>query len=66
MRQKLTNTELGRTGTFVCLLLAFPLCVPASDTTHIAFTSERNGNAGNLHYGYKREKSAEPNKPSGT
>lgn len=44
MRRKLTYTELWRTATFVCFLLAFPLCVSASDATHIAFTSPREGN----------------------
>ena len=45
MKRKLTYTELRITATFVCWVLAFPLCVPASDATHIAFTSERDGNA---------------------
>ena len=45
MRRKLTYTALVKTTTLVCFLLAFPLCVSASDATHIAFTSERDGNA---------------------
>ena len=45
MRQKLTYTALVKTATLVCFLLAMPFCVSASDTTHIAFTSERDGNA---------------------
>ena len=45
MRRKLTYTALVKTATLVCFLLAMPLCASASDTTHIAFTSERDGNA---------------------
>ena len=44
MRRKLTYTALVKTATLVCFLLAFSFCVSASDTTHIAFTSERDGN----------------------
>ena len=44
MRRKLTYTALVKTATLVCFLLAMPLCASASDTTHIAFTSERDGN----------------------
>lgn len=40
MKRKL----MAFTAVFVCFLLALPLCVPASDTTHIAFTSPREGN----------------------
>lgn len=32
------------TAAFVCFLLAPLLCIPASDATHIAFTSPREGN----------------------
>lgn len=44
MRRKLTYTAVVKTATLVCFLLAMPFCVSASDTTHIAFTSERDGN----------------------
>ena len=44
MRRKLTYTALVKTATLVCFLFAMPLCASASDTTHIAFTSERDGN----------------------
>ena len=40
MKRKLMAFIAG----FACCLLAFPLCVPASDPTHIAFTSPREGN----------------------
>ena len=43
MRRKLTYTKLRITETFVCLVLAFPVCVLASDATHIGFTSMRTG-----------------------
>ena len=41
----MTYTALVKTATLVCFLLVMPFCVSASDTTHIAFTSERDGNA---------------------
>ncbi len=44
MKRKLTYTEIRTIAIFVCFLLAFPLCVSAFDTTHIAFTSPREGN----------------------
>ena len=45
MKCKLVSLTLWITATFVCFLLMFALCVSASDATHIAFTSEREGNA---------------------
>ncbi len=41
MKRKLMTFTAG----FACFLLAFPFCVSASDATHIAFTSDRDGNA---------------------
>ena len=40
MKRKLMTFTAG----FACFLLAFPVCVPASDPTHIAFASQRDGN----------------------
>lgn len=41
MKHKLMTYTAG----FACFVLALPFCVSASDATHIAFTSERDGNA---------------------
>ena len=40
MKRKLMAFTAG----FACFLLALPFCVPASDPTHIAFTSPKEGN----------------------
>ena len=44
MEHKLLSLTLRITVTYVCVLLALPFYVPASDATHIAFTSLREGN----------------------
>lgn len=44
MKRKLIYTTFRTTAGFACFLLALPLCVHASDPTHIAFTSPREGN----------------------
>ena len=45
MKRKLMFVTLWIASTFVCLVLVFPVCVSASDAPHIAFASERDGNA---------------------
>lgn len=45
MEHKRIYTVLGTTTIFVYFLLVVNLCIPASDVTHIAFTSKRDGNA---------------------
>ena len=45
MRQKLTHIALGTIILSGHFLLAVNLCVSTSDATHIAFDSERDGNA---------------------
>ena len=43
MKRKLMSVTFGIPATFVCLVLAFPICVSASDVPYIAFTSMRTG-----------------------
>ena len=45
MKRKLTYTTFGTTMILVCFLLTVEFYAQASDVMHIAFTSERDGNA---------------------
>ena len=43
MKRKLMSLTLGVTATFMCLVLASPICVSASEVYTYAFSSDRDG-----------------------